>query len=78
MPVPRLPRLGFLATLATGVAMLGASVWGMADVESELAAAVSPQPQGAPPSSLVADRHDAVRDCPPHLRERRSHLREQV
>jgi hypothetical protein len=80
MPAAQLRRIGFVATLATGVTLLGASVWGMAGVESRLAAAVAPQPQSAPPTSLVAD-HPSGRACdrPPHERERRLRsLREHV
>jgi hypothetical protein len=63
MPVARLHRLGFLATLATGVAMLGASVWGLAGVEAQLTAAVEPERPAGPSVTLVAD-HPRAGDCP--------------
>jgi hypothetical protein len=59
MPVARLHRIGFLAILATGVGMLGASVWGMAGVDADLSAAVRPD---APRGTLVADHH-GLGDC---------------
>jgi hypothetical protein len=55
MSVQRLHRIGFLATLATGVGLLGASVWGLAGVDSDLSAAVRPAPPAAQRGTLVAD-----------------------
>jgi hypothetical protein len=37
-------RVGFLATLATGVALLGASLHGMARVDDTLRVAAAPKP----------------------------------
>ncbi len=46
-------NVGFLATLATGVALLGASLHGMASVDTTLKIAAAPTPQ----PELVRDCH---------------------
>ena len=57
---PRRRRTAFLAALATAVAMLGASFWGLAGVESDLRA-----DPGAQPPALVATEGPARgSDCP--------------
>lgn len=61
MPFPASrPRFAFLATLATGVAMLGVAFHGMAGVEADLRAATVDR---APRTTLVAYDRDAW-DCP--------------
>jgi hypothetical protein len=61
-------RTGFLATLAAGMALLGASFHGMTSVDRELElAATTPSP--AP--SLETVREDSSgRDCDRHGRDR--------
>jgi hypothetical protein len=50
-------RAGFLATLAAGFGLLGASLHGMSDVDTTLKVAAAPEP---PPASVVLERR---RDC---------------
>ena len=45
-------RAGFLATLAAGLGLLGASLHGMADVDTTLKVAAAP-----PPPQLVLEEH---------------------
>ena len=53
-------RVGFLATLATGVALLGASFHGMTSVDNTLKIAAAP----APPAEVLQERTPARdRDC---------------
>jgi hypothetical protein len=66
-------KSGFLATIATGVALLGAAITGMTSIDQELArsAAVEVTPQAAPPAYRELEGPRA-----PHLRaplERRRH-----
>ena len=57
----RLPRYGFLATIAIGMALLGASFHGLTSVDRELKiAAATPAPASAP--ELVRDEGRG-RDC---------------
>ena len=51
-------RVGFLATLATGVGLLGASFHGMTSVDKTLKIAAAP----APSPELLQER-TPVRDC---------------
>jgi hypothetical protein len=53
-------RVGFLATLAAGVGLLGASLHGMADVDQTLKIAAAPTP--APQTELVRE-WKSPRDC---------------
>ena len=56
----RLPRYGFLATIAIGMALLGAAVHGMTSVDQELKiAAATPAPASSP--EYVQERRG--RDC---------------
>ncbi len=58
-------RTGFLATLAAGMALLGASFHGMTSVDRELKiAAATPAP------SLESVKEYKVRDCDRHDRDR--------
>ena len=58
-------RTGFLATLAAGMALLGASFHGMTSVDHELKiAAATPAP------SLESVKELKVRDCDRHDRDR--------
>ena len=50
-------RVGFFATLAAGVGLLGASLHGMTSVDRELKLAAAPTPQ----PSFVQERHDCDR-----------------
>jgi len=66
----RLRRYAFLATIAIGMALLGASLHGLASVDQELkiaAAAPAPAPASAP--ELVRDEGRG-RDCDKPRRER--------
>ena len=70
-------RPAFLATLATGVAMLGVSFHGMAGVDADLRAATVEQ---APRTTLVQYEREAW-DCPdrpPARDERPRRLDEQI
>jgi hypothetical protein len=51
-------RVGFLATLATGVALLGASLYGMGTVDDTLRVAAAPKP-----SPELLQERGPVRDC---------------
>lgn len=51
-------RVGFLATLATGVGLLGASFHGMTSVDDTLRIAAAPKPS----PDLLRER-SPVRDC---------------
>jgi hypothetical protein len=62
-----LRRYGFLATIATGMALLGAAFHGMTSVDQELQiAAATPAPAGSP--DFVGER--GGRDCDRHDRDR--------
>jgi hypothetical protein len=61
-----LRRYGFLATIATGIGLLGASFHGMTSVDRELKiAAATPAPAAAP--DFVQER--GGRDCDRHDRD---------
>ena len=51
-------RVGFLATLATGVGLLGASFHGMTSVDNTLKVAAAPKP-----SPELLQERSTVRDC---------------
>jgi len=51
-------RVGFLATLATGVGLLGASFHGMTSVDNKLKVAAAPKP-----SPELLQERTTVRDC---------------
>ena len=53
-------RAGFIATLAAGVALLGASLHGMTRVDTTLRVAAAPAV--APQPELVRDRRDCHRE----------------
>jgi hypothetical protein len=52
-------RVGLIATLATGVALLGASLHGMANVDRTLEIAAAPKPS----PELLQERTSSVKDC---------------
>ena len=57
-------RVGFLATLATGVGLLGASFHGMTSVDNTLKIAAAPSPELLQERTPVRDR-DCDRSKPP-------------
>jgi hypothetical protein len=60
----RMRRAGFLATLAAGLGLLGASLHGMTDVDTTLKVAAAPPP---PPASVVLEHRDCERPPSPRL-----------
>ena len=63
----RMRRAGFLATLAAGFCLLGASLHGMSDVDTTLRVAAAPEP---PPASVVLEhRRDCDRERQPPSRQ---------
>ena len=62
-------RAGFLATLAAGVALLGASLHGMAGVDTTLRIAAAPTPG----PELVREWHVRERDCDRERRREKRH-----
>jgi len=56
----RMRRAGFLATLAAGVAFLGASLYGMTSVDRTLEIAAAPT---VTPELVTEQRSVPVRDC---------------
>jgi hypothetical protein len=59
-------RVGFIATLATGVGLLGASFHGMTSVDKTLKIAAAPAP-----SPEVLQERSSVRDCDRWKRQHR-------
>jgi hypothetical protein len=54
-------RTGFLATIAAGMALLGAAFHGITSVDHELKLAAASPPTSAPSVETVTER--SVRDC---------------
>ncbi len=58
---PRRRRTAFLAALATAVAMLGASFWGLAGVEADLRAGPPERPAALVATQAPGGSHDCPR-----------------